>query len=158
VNERHVSTWWPSKRIQRLLLAAALALALIGAACAFLRISHPHDIEAFLGMAAECHPVWKQFAFRRYGAGDSAPELFAAALRRGPPNLGVTECSPSARVPPTVSLLRVFQSSPKMGNFFRLHPAVARGGSPSLAPRTRSLTANTPPLRRPAIANWSKVV
>jgi len=32
-------------------------------------------------MAAECHPVWKQFAFRRYGAGDSAQELF----RRFPP-------------------------------------------------------------------------
>jgi len=32
-------------------------------------------------MAAECRPVWKQFAFRRYGAGDSAQELF----RRFPP-------------------------------------------------------------------------
>src|SRR5467141_3070437 len=76
-----LSIWWPSKRGQRLLLAAALALALIGASCALLRISRPRDIEAFLGMAAECHPVWKQFAFRRYGAGDSAQELF----RRFPP-------------------------------------------------------------------------
>ena len=75
------SIWWLSKRGQRLLLAAALAVALIGASCAFLRISHPRDIEAFLGMAAECPPVWKQFAFRRYGAGDSAQELF----RRFPP-------------------------------------------------------------------------
>ena len=72
VNHRGLAYLW---------LAAVLALALIGASFAFLRISHPRDIEAFLGMAAECHPVWKQFAFRRYGAGDSSQELF----RRFPP-------------------------------------------------------------------------
>ena len=32
-------------------------------------------------MISECHPLWKQFALRRFGAGDSAEEL----LRRFPP-------------------------------------------------------------------------
>ena len=32
-------------------------------------------------MAQECHPVWKQFALRRFGRGDAANELF----RRFPP-------------------------------------------------------------------------
>jgi hypothetical protein len=32
-------------------------------------------------MARECHPVWRQFAFRRFGPGDS----MAALLRRFPP-------------------------------------------------------------------------
>jgi len=65
----------------RLSLAAVLTLVVLGASCVFLRISSPRDVEAFLGMASECHPVWKQFAFRRIGAGDPAQELF----RRFPP-------------------------------------------------------------------------
>jgi len=64
-----------------LLLAGVVALLLIGGSCAFLRISCPRDIEAYLGTAAECHPIWKQFALRRFGPGDAAQELF----RRFPP-------------------------------------------------------------------------
>jgi hypothetical protein len=52
------------------------------AACAFLRIWRVRDVEAYLGMASECHPVWRQFAFRRLGAGDSASDL----LGRYPPS------------------------------------------------------------------------
>ncbi len=65
----------------RLSLVAVFTLVVFGAACAFLRISRPRDLEAFLGMASECHPVWRQFAFHRFKAGDSAQELF----RRFPP-------------------------------------------------------------------------
>src|SRR5437868_2187218 len=50
--------------------------------CMFFRISRPRDIEAYFGMASECPPVWKQFAFRRFGKGDSAVQF----LRRFPPN------------------------------------------------------------------------
>ncbi len=49
-------------------------------------------------MAIVCHPLWRQFAFRRYGAGDSASDL----LRRYPPgsvrNSVVTECIAITRV------------------------------------------------------------
>ncbi len=72
---------WPAKRAARVALVATLALALFVGACAFLRISRPRDLEAYLGMASECHPVWKHFALRRFGPGDSAHELF----RRFPP-------------------------------------------------------------------------
>jgi hypothetical protein len=81
---RFPRAWWPIKRPIGLLLIAAMAMLGTGVCCALLRISHPRDVEAFLGMAAECHPVWKQFALRRFGAGDSAQELF----RRFPPTRG----------------------------------------------------------------------
>ena len=56
-------------------------MALLFAACIFLRIHSPRDIDAFFEMARECHPVWRQFAFRRFGPGDS----LAALLQRHPP-------------------------------------------------------------------------
>ena len=64
-----------------MVLLAALMLGALWSVCAFLRLSRPQDLVAFLGMASECHSVWKQFAFRRFGAGGSALELF----RRFPP-------------------------------------------------------------------------
>jgi hypothetical protein len=73
------ATFW-SKRSRRFLLAGVIASALVGT-CAFCRIRRPQDLQAYLGMASECHPVWKQFAFRRFGEGDSALEL----IRRFPP-------------------------------------------------------------------------
>jgi hypothetical protein len=59
-----------------LIVFAVLAL------CIFFRISRPRDIEAYFGMASECPPVWKQFAFRRFGKGDSATRF----LKRFPPS------------------------------------------------------------------------
>jgi len=55
--------------------------ALAFAICIFFRIHSPRDFEAFFEMAGESPPVWRQFAFRRFGAGDSVAEL----LRRYPP-------------------------------------------------------------------------
>lgn len=72
---------WSGKSKKWLVGGGATALAVL-ASCAFLRISCPHDVEAYFGMASECHPLWRQFAFRRYGAGDSATDL----LRRYPPS------------------------------------------------------------------------
>ena len=66
------------------LVLAGSVLLLIGFAvglCAFLRIHRVADIDAYAGMAAECHPIWKEFAFRRFGFGDSAVDM----LRRFPP-------------------------------------------------------------------------
>lgn len=67
--------WLSTLRGKLSALAFVLVITLL-ASGAFLRISHPGDVEAYLGMASECHPVWKQFAFRRFGAGDSAQKLF----------------------------------------------------------------------------------
>jgi hypothetical protein len=66
---------------RRFVIGCATALVAFVVACAFFRIRSPHDFVAYLGMAGECHPVWKQFAFRRFGRGDSADEF----LRRYPP-------------------------------------------------------------------------
>lgn len=71
-----------NKKARRIILAAVLIIAAAIGCCAFLRISRPADVEAYLGMASECHPIWKQFALRRFTAGDSAAELF----QRFPPD------------------------------------------------------------------------
>jgi hypothetical protein len=73
---------WNDKRARRIACAAISLVLLALGACAFFRVSGPADIEAYRGMAAECHPIWKQFALRRFSEGDSAAELF----RRFPPN------------------------------------------------------------------------
>src|SRR6185295_3782724 len=52
------------------------------AACLFFRVHRPQDFVAYLGMVRECHPVWRELALRRLGAGDSAADL----LRRFPPS------------------------------------------------------------------------
>jgi hypothetical protein len=62
--------------------SAILLAAVVVSACVFLRISSAADVKAYRGMASECHPVWKEFALRRFKAGDSAAELF----HRFPPN------------------------------------------------------------------------
>jgi hypothetical protein len=73
---------WSNKKARRLGVVAALfSIAAIGC-CVFFRITRPADIEAYRGMASECHPIWKQFALRRFGAGDSTAEL----LRRFSPD------------------------------------------------------------------------
>jgi len=79
VNLRHL---WSNRKIRIGAVVVALFIGVAVGCCAFLRISRPADLEAYFGMAAECHPVWKQFALRRFGAGDSAAEL----LRRFPPD------------------------------------------------------------------------
>ena len=73
---------WSKKTTRRLVVIAAVTLVLLCAACVFFRISRPRDLSAYYGMANECHPVWRQFAVRRAGAGDSAADF----LRRFPPS------------------------------------------------------------------------
>jgi uncharacterized protein (DUF58 family) len=68
-------TNWSGKRKAGVAFAGAFVLLLL-AACLFFRVSSRNDVEAYIGMAQECHPIWKQFAFRRFGAGDSAAVLF----------------------------------------------------------------------------------
>lgn len=72
---------WSRKRKTQFICGALVLLAVLGA-CMFLRIWRPRDVVAYVGMAKECHPVWQQFAFRRFGAGDSASDL----LQRYPPS------------------------------------------------------------------------
>lgn len=71
------------KRLLRLIALPLAALTIIlFSAAQFLRISTPRDILAFVGMATECHPIWKELAFRRLGPGDS----FAATVSVMPPD------------------------------------------------------------------------
>ena len=72
---------WSDKGKKRLLFGGFFVLTVL-ASCVFFRIRHPRDIDAYLGMASECHPIWRQFAFRRFGADDSASNL----LQRYPPS------------------------------------------------------------------------
>src|SRR5947199_5537572 len=65
----------PSNWKLRLALILVCAVLPLGACC-FLRIFKAADINAYLEMARECHPVWKQFALRQFGPGDSAKRLF----------------------------------------------------------------------------------
>jgi hypothetical protein len=89
------------KRGVRILVAGFLTLALLAvSACVFLRIHNLRDIEAYRGMAAECPPIWKAFAFRRFGSGDSTQELFhrfppARRLEFGPYGIYSFSDSPS---------------------------------------------------------------
>lgn len=70
-------------RTRRRLQCAGALGALLVAVCVFARVSGPNDLAAYAGMARECHPVWREFAWRRFGKGDSAEEF----LRRFPPTL-----------------------------------------------------------------------
>jgi hypothetical protein len=69
------------KQTKRWIVAGISLLVGVLAMCAFFRIHRPKDLVAYYGMADECHPVWRQFAFRRFGSGDSVADL----LRRFPP-------------------------------------------------------------------------
>lgn len=77
----NLRAFWSSRRNRWLTIGTLAVVGLVCGACAFLRISHPRDVEAYFEMAGECHPVWRQFALRRFTAGDSAAEF----LRRFPP-------------------------------------------------------------------------
>ncbi len=72
------------RRIRRSLQCAGALAAILVAVCVFARVSGPNDLIAYGGMARECHPVWREFALRRFGKGDSAEEF----LRRFSPSLG----------------------------------------------------------------------
>jgi len=72
---------WSRRSTKYVSLGLGLLIIILGS-CAFLRISSVDDVEAYWGMMSECHPVWKEFAFRRFGAGDSVSNLF----QRFPPD------------------------------------------------------------------------
>src|SRR5690349_4710944 len=68
-------------RRNKFIIGISGSVAWVFAACIFLRIHRPKDVNAYFEMARECHPVWRQFAFRQVGAGDS----LVALLKRYPP-------------------------------------------------------------------------
>jgi hypothetical protein len=68
---------WAGRWFRRAVFASAASLVVLLSLCAFFRVWHPRDLEAYRGMAAECHPVWRAFAFRQFARGDSTTALFA---------------------------------------------------------------------------------
>jgi hypothetical protein len=68
-------------RRNKFIIAISGTAALLFAACIFLRIHRPRDLESFFEMAGESPPVWRQFAVRRFGVGDSTAKL----LQKYPP-------------------------------------------------------------------------
>lgn len=63
-------------------LLVALFVIAFGA-CAFFRVTRLSDVAAYRGMGSGViHPVWREFAFRRFGRGDSV----AALLNRYTPS------------------------------------------------------------------------
>ncbi len=70
------------KLIRRSFIGCAVITAALFVLFLYFRISLPRDAFAYAGMALECHPVWKQFALRRFSAGDSAKEF----LLQNPPS------------------------------------------------------------------------
>ena len=69
--------WWTGRWFRRGVFSSATCLVALLALCAFFRAWSPADLEAYQGMAAECHPVWRAFAFRQFSRGDSTAALFA---------------------------------------------------------------------------------
>ncbi len=64
-----------SKKFRIVAIAAVPIVAVMISVCLFFRIYKPADFTAYRGMAAECHPVWKEFARRKFSMGDSSAEL-----------------------------------------------------------------------------------
>lgn len=56
------------------IIAGVALLVLLVAACVFFRVRHPKDLYAYVEMAG-FSTVWREFAFRRVGPGDSATGL-----------------------------------------------------------------------------------
>ena len=70
------------KRTKVAIGSAVILLALILAACLFVRIRQPRDLVSHLEMAIEFPAIWRELALRRFGPGDSTEDL----LRICPPN------------------------------------------------------------------------
>ena len=68
---------WAGRWFRRGVFASAACLIILLGLCAFFRVWSPAGLEAYRGMAAECHPVWRAFAFRQFSRGDSTASLFA---------------------------------------------------------------------------------
>jgi hypothetical protein len=68
---------WVSRWFRSAIFISAACLIVLVSGCAFFRVWRLSDLEAYRGMAAECHPVWRAFAFRKFSRGDSAAELLA---------------------------------------------------------------------------------
>ncbi len=66
---------WAFRKFRFSTYAGGTCLALLLFLGVLLRITSVADVDAYRGMAAECHPVWRAFACRQFSLGDSAAEL-----------------------------------------------------------------------------------
>ena len=72
-----IQSTWLRRAVHFFAAAAAILLVCLIATCVFFRISRPRDVTAYIGMAHECHPVWKKLALRQINAGDSTADFLA---------------------------------------------------------------------------------
>jgi hypothetical protein len=63
-------------------VAFAISACFLWATATYFRISSFQDLLGYGGMAAECYPIWLEFAFRRIEPGDD----FRVTLREMPPD------------------------------------------------------------------------
>ncbi len=68
--------------VRTITITLAFCSCVLWAFASYFRISSFRDLVAYGGMAAECHPIWQELAFRRIQPGDN----FRAALLAMPPD------------------------------------------------------------------------
>lgn len=68
----------PTNQRRRGALSVLVGVAVALALGEWLRIDSPRALLAYPMMAKECHPVWRDFAVRRFSRGDSMEALFTA--------------------------------------------------------------------------------
>ncbi len=75
--------WGRTKRYARTIgITVAFCVCVLGGLASYFRISSFSDLRAYGGMAAECHPIWQELAFRRIQPGDD----FGPTRRTMPPD------------------------------------------------------------------------
>lgn len=67
---------WAGRWFRYSVFASFGCLIILLSLCAFFGVWRPLDVNAYRGMATECPPVWRAFAFRQFSRGDSTSALF----------------------------------------------------------------------------------
>lgn len=73
---------WSARHVRAIGLTFACCVCVLWGLASYFRVSSLRDLRAYGGMAAECHPVWKDLVFRRIRPGDN----IAVTLKAMPPD------------------------------------------------------------------------
>ncbi len=66
---------WKSRAVRRTIYGAVILAAVLAPACWYFGIHSARDVKAYIGMAMECHPVWRDLALRRVCEGQPVDEV-----------------------------------------------------------------------------------